>query len=222
MSTLETIGLRRGIDWGRIAVVPVMAVLLVSNVLSMTRAAERATTPVAVGTSLVASAATAIFLLMVIVAYMRRSTALATTRSWWARLASIAATFLPLVAAPLFGVSTRPGADLLAAALVIVGTAWSLWSLSALGTNLSIIAQTRALADSAPYRWVRHPLYVGEIVAMAGLVVRSESGAAVGAWLLLIGLQTYRAMHEERLLAATLPGYRDYQSRTARLVPGVF
>lgn len=222
MSTVEIVGSRRGVDWGRIAVVPVMALLLIGNVLGMTRAAERASTSLAVGASVLASSATAIFLVMVITAYLRRSAACATTPSWSARLASIAATFLPLVAAPLFGVSARPGADLFAATLVIGGTAWSLWSLSALGANLSIFAQTRALAETGPYRWVRHPLYVGEIVAMAGLAVRSEVSAAVGAWLLLIGLQAYRAMHEERLLAVTLPGYLDYRSRTARLIPGIF
>ena len=222
MSTVEIVGSRRGVDWGRVAMVPLMTLLLIGNVIGMAGAAERATDPVAVGASVLASAATGLFLAMIVVAYLRRSAARVTTPSWWARLASIAATFMPLVAAPVFGVSSRPGADLLAAALVIVGTAWSLWSLSALGTNLSIFAQTRALADTGPYRWVRHPLYVGEIVAMAGLVVRSEMGAAVGAWLLLIGLQAFRAMHEERLLEATLPGYLDYQSRTARLVPGVF
>ena len=114
---------QRGIDWGRIAVVPVMALALIGNVLSMTGAAERATTPVAVGSSILASVATLLFLAMVIGAYLRRSAARATTQSWCARLASIAATFLPLMAAPFFGVSVRQGADLLAAALVIAGTA---------------------------------------------------------------------------------------------------
>ena len=41
-------------------------------------------------------------------------------------------------------------------------------------------------------------------------------------WLVLCGLQAYRALREEQVLLAALPGYRDYRSRTAALLPGVF
>ena len=48
--------------------------------------------------------------------------------------------------------------------LLLAGLAWAVWSLRSLGRNLSVIPQARDVADAGPYRWIRHPLYAGEIV----------------------------------------------------------
>jgi protein-S-isoprenylcysteine O-methyltransferase Ste14 len=69
---------------------------------------------------------------------------------------------------------------------------------------------------------VRHPLYLGELVASLGVTVAAHSPAAVAIWLVLCGLQVYRALREEQVLLEALPGYRSYRSRTAALVPGLF
>jgi protein-S-isoprenylcysteine O-methyltransferase Ste14 len=87
---------------------------------------------------------------------------------------------------------------------------------------VSVIAQARGLADRGPYRWVRHPLYSGEIVSSLGLVLLAGSPAAWGAWLGFCALQAYRALREEQLLARALPVYRSYQARTAAVLPGLF
>ena len=59
----------------------------------------------------------------------------------------------------------RPAAR--ADVLLLAGTAWSVWSLRFLGRNVSVLAQARDVVDRGPYRWVRHPLYAGEIVSCA-------------------------------------------------------
>jgi protein-S-isoprenylcysteine O-methyltransferase Ste14 len=91
-----------------------------------------------------------------------------------------------------------------------------------LGTNLSILAQARGVADRGPYRWVRHPLYAGEIAASLGIAIAVGSVAAAGLWLTLCALQAYRALREEQVLLRALPGYRAYRARTAALLPGIF
>ena len=106
--------------------------------------------------------------------------------------------------------------------LLLAGTVWAVWSLRFLGRNLSVIAQARGVADRGPYRWVRHPLYAGEIVSSLGLAVAAHSLAAAAVWLGFCGLQAYRAVREEQLLLTTLPGYRAYRRRTAALLPGIF
>jgi protein-S-isoprenylcysteine O-methyltransferase Ste14 len=118
----------------------------------------------------------------------------------------------------------HPGAIQQAAGNVLVaaGTAWAVWSLRSLGRNVSVIAQARELADRGPYRWVRHPLYAGEIVSSLGLALLAGSVAAWGVWLGFGALQGYRALREEQLLVRVLPGYRRYQARTAALFPGLF
>jgi len=116
-----------------------------------------------------------------------------------------------------------PSAVQLAAdVLLLAGTAWAVWSLRFLGRNLSVLAQARDVVDHGPYRWIRHPLYAGEIVSALGLAIAAGSAAAAGLWLALCALQAYRALREEQVLLGALPGYRAYRTRTAALLPGIF
>jgi protein-S-isoprenylcysteine O-methyltransferase Ste14 len=46
-------------------------------------------------------------------------------------------------------------------------TAWGIWSLR---RSFSITVEARALVTHGPYRWVRHPVYLGEIMAAAAVV----------------------------------------------------
>lgn len=77
---------------------------------------------------------------------------------------------------------------------------------------------------SGPYAYVRHPGYV------SGIVVILASGPALGSWLaaLLVIASTlpfliYRAVSEDRVLQAELPGYADYARHVRwRLMPGIW
>jgi len=74
-----------------------------------------------------------------------------------------------------------------------------------------------------PYRFVRHPAYVGMIVfelAMAILLASWPALAASGFGAMLLVLRTAL---EDRTLQAELPGYMEYAQRVRyRLVPGVW
>ncbi len=209
------------IDWGRIVLVPVFALLLLVNAAAaVTVLRERQ--GAAAGAGLLASGLTIAFYVLVIVAYLRRGAASATTPSAVARVAAVLGTAAPVLL--MFvgaGRDVSLTSDLAASALMVAGLGLSVWSLRALGTNLSVIAQVRGLAASGPYRWVRHPLYVGEIITVLGIVVRSPGAAGVAVWVALVLLQAYRAVAEEQLLAAGHSGYLDYMCRTARFLPGI-
>jgi protein-S-isoprenylcysteine O-methyltransferase Ste14 len=168
------------------------------------------------------SAGVCAFYALVIWSYLRRGPAVATCRSVTAHVAAVAATFAPFVF-PLLQTST-PGAGRKFASdvLLLAGVTWSVWSLHFLGRNLSMIAQARNVVDRGPYRWVRHPLYAGEIVSSLGLVIAAGSAVAGVLWLTLCALQVYRALREEQVLLRALPGYRVYRARTAALLPGIF
>jgi protein-S-isoprenylcysteine O-methyltransferase Ste14 len=84
------------------------------------------------------------------------------------------------------------------------------------------VAAPPSVADRGPYRWIRHPLYAGEIVSSLGLAVAAHSLAAMAVWLGICALQVYRALREEQLLLAVLPRYGAYRGRTAALLPGIF
>jgi protein-S-isoprenylcysteine O-methyltransferase Ste14 len=163
-----------------------------------------------------------VFYALIIWCYLRRGPATATGRSVTAHAAAVAAMLTPFAFPWLRAAS--PGATALWAgdALLAAGSGWSVWSLRTLGRNVSVIAQARELVVGGPYRWVRHPLYTGEIVSSLGLAVAAGRPAALAVWLGFCGLQGYRALREEQLLVRALPGYRGYQARTAALLPGVF
>lgn len=77
---------------------------------------------------------------------------------------------------------------------------------------------------SGPYAYVRHPGYLGAII------MALCSGPALGSWLAAVifvvsGLPflIYRAITEDRVLRAELPGYEAYAGRVRwRLVPGIW
>jgi protein-S-isoprenylcysteine O-methyltransferase Ste14 len=77
---------------------------------------------------------------------------------------------------------------------------------------------------TGPYAFIRHPGY------LAGILIIVASGVALGSWLataLLIIFSLpfllYRAVTEDRVLQADLPGYRDYASRVRwRILPGIW
>lgn len=108
-----------------------------------------------------------------------------------------------------------------AAALVIsiVGYAISLWGLANLGRSFAIMVAARGMVTAGPYKYVRHPMYLGYVVELIGLVI---SSLCLGMLLLAAGflfLMVIRAQLEEQRLAEAYPAYRDYMSRTGFLFP---
>jgi protein-S-isoprenylcysteine O-methyltransferase Ste14 len=80
-----------------------------------------------------------------------------------------------------------------------------------------------SVATGGPYRYVRHPGYVGAIVA--ALATPFLLGSLWGLILASISAVLYvvRTGLEDRTLQEELPGYRDYALQTRyRLVPGVW
>jgi protein-S-isoprenylcysteine O-methyltransferase Ste14 len=209
-------GSRARLDAGRLVMVPAATLILLFDAATLV---HRGAPDVLawLGTVLVCA-----FYLLTIWCYLRRGPAIATSRSVTAHLAALAATWAPFTLPLLHGSSPGAAQQAVADALLVIGMTWSVWSLRFLGRNVSVLAQARAVVDAGPYRWVRHPLYTGEIVAGLGLAISASSLAAAAVWLAIVALQVYRAMREEQVLLRALPGYAGYRARTAALLPGVF
>ena len=214
---------RRFPDLGRLAMVPAVAVLLLIQAEHLAHKASHGSVGgwparlLWLGTGL-----TCVFYALTIWCYLRRGPASATSRSVTAHAAGITATWAPFAISLLPRAPVTAGRQLAADLLLASGTAWSVWSLRSLGRNLSVLAQARAVADRGPYRFVRHPLYTGELVSALGLTLAIGTPVAFACWPVLVGLQVYRALREEQVLLQALPGYRAYRSRTAALLPGIF
>jgi protein-S-isoprenylcysteine O-methyltransferase Ste14 len=210
---------RARLDVGRLVMVPAAGVILLADVFRLGHGGASGAAGVLrpAGAALVCA-----FYALVIWCYLRRGPAVATSGSVTAHAAALAATWIPFALPLLHGAPPGPASQALSDALLVAGTAWAAWSLRFLGRNVSVLAQARDVVDRGPYRWVRHPLYAGEIVSALGVAVATNSVTAVAVWLVLCGLQAYRALREEQVLLQALPGYRGYRSRTAALLPGLF
>ena len=76
------------------------------------------------------------------------------------------------------------------------------------------------VADSGPYASVRHPMYTGSVIIHLGTALLLGSWIGLGGVPLLAGMLAIRAILEERLLRAGLPGYAQYAARVRwRLIP---
>jgi protein-S-isoprenylcysteine O-methyltransferase Ste14 len=205
----------RRLDVGRLIMVPGATLMLCADAYILTHGSAGAL-------RWIGNALVAVFYALIIWAYLRRGPAKATSTSIPAHAAAVTATLTPFVFPLLTGDRVSTGRELIADVLLVAGTAWSVWSLRTLGKNLSVIAQAREVVDHGPYRWVRHPLYTGEIVSSLGLTIAAGTLTAACAWSILVALQIYRARQEEQILIGTLPTYATYRTRTAALLPGVF
>jgi len=79
------------------------------------------------------------------------------------------------------------------------------------------------VVDSGPYRFVRHPMYVGAMLMYVATPLILGSGWAMAVTLVIILLFVWRTALEDRTLRRELPGYEDFAARTRyRLLPGVW
>jgi protein-S-isoprenylcysteine O-methyltransferase Ste14 len=77
--------------------------------------------------------------------------------------------------------------------------------------------------DSGPYARVRHPMYAAALPFFAGLPLLLGSWWGLAAAPLLVAGLAWRAVREERVLAAQLDGYAAYLARVRyRFVPHVW
>ena len=110
----------------------------------------------------------------------------------------------------------------IATLFVIVGFGLSIYALIYFGRSFAILPSARALVTDGPYRFVRHPLYLFEDIAIMGIMLQF-----VQPWALLISIahfaaQLARMRYEEQALAQAFPEYAAYATRTARLIPRVY
>lgn len=107
----------------------------------------------------------------------------------------------------------------LAVGLLFLGNALSVWGLISLRRSFSIMAEVRDLVSRGPYRFIRHPIYAGQILATTALWLMAPSWASGLLLIAFIAAQLARSSIEEKKLASSLPEYARYRERTGAYVP---
>lgn len=118
-------------------------------------------------------------------------------------------------------IAWRPAYDA-AEGLLIAGSLLTVTGMAFLRRSFGISVAAREPVLRGPYRFVRHPVYLGEIISLAGVVVIRWSATAVAVVVLFAVLQGVRACLEERKLAEAFPEYEEYRRRTGMLLPRLF
>jgi protein-S-isoprenylcysteine O-methyltransferase Ste14 len=172
--------------------------------------------------STLSQVSTLVFLVVLVVMFTVRHIPRRAAPGFYPRFAAVAGTFLSVGFVLLPPRELSSALHLASLLLAIAGTGFAICAVLVLGRSISILPEARRLVTRGPYALVRHPLYLGEIVALAGVALQYLSAWA----LLLLGLvsafQLQRMKYEERVLFQIFPEYGDYMARTARLVPGVY
>ncbi|MBI4509979.1 MAG: isoprenylcysteine carboxylmethyltransferase family protein [Deltaproteobacteria bacterium] len=135
-----------------------------------------------------------------------------------------AAKLLTLLSAFAGGGQIRPSFTIVGLILMLSGILLRASSIRLLGNAYSHrIRQADPLHDDGPYRLLRHPAYLGTLVAHAGFVLVFLNAYSLTALLLLwTPAVVIRTVVEDRFLLGT-PDYRAYASRVrSRLLPGIW
>ncbi len=111
--------------------------------------------------------------------------------------------------------------------LALAGMALRGWAIARLGARFTFTLQRRdgqAIETHGPYRWVRHPGYLGSQLSLLGIGLSCGNALAAVAMLApVLAAHLWRIAIEERMLSRTGgEQWREYRERTWRLVPWLY
>jgi protein-S-isoprenylcysteine O-methyltransferase Ste14 len=105
----------------------------------------------------------------------------------------------------------------------VLGFALVFWARAVLGGNWSgsvTVKVEHELICTGPYRWVRHPIYTGLILAMIGTAITLDRWRGVVAVILLWIAFTFKRLKEELFMRQTFGDqYVEYSKNTGAIIP---
>jgi protein-S-isoprenylcysteine O-methyltransferase Ste14 len=137
-------------------------------------------------------------------------------------LAVIAQTMLPEV----LPISAEPSQlRVIGAAIYTLGLLTAIAARFQLGENWANIEtgqvlQNQQVVAKGIYAYIRHPIYIGDLLLLFGLELALNSWLVAGV-AILAPIVMMKAVKEERMLGESLPGYGAYCMRTKRFIPFV-
>ena len=107
----------------------------------------------------------------------------------------------------------------LSIALIIGGHAIAVWAIFHLRRSFGIFTEVRTLITSGPYRYVRHPIYVGESFATIGLCDFYPSLFNIAVTIVFLVSQRIRAHFEEQKFLHAIPEYKIFMEKAGAYWP---
>ena len=105
------------------------------------------------------------------------------------------------------------------------GLGFAIWARRVLGRNWSgivTVKQDHELVRTGPYRWVRHPIYTGLLIAFAGTAISRGEWRGVLAFAIVFAALWRKLRLEERWMIETFgDAYLRYRGEVKALIPFV-
>jgi protein-S-isoprenylcysteine O-methyltransferase Ste14 len=117
----------------------------------------------------------------------------------------------------------RPGVDWFGVVLTGLGVGLAIWARWNLGQNWSdkvVLKVDHELIRSGPYAYLRHPIYSGVLLAIAGTALAIGEWRGVVAFVMMSTNYLVKAWREERVLAGQFgEQFTEYRKRAGFLLP---
>jgi protein-S-isoprenylcysteine O-methyltransferase Ste14 len=139
-----------------------------------------------------------------------------------AKKVDYAYTILSFSSPLLFQISPRGGPLVVGASAEVIGLALVVAAFLSLNRSFGLAPENRGIKTTGAYRFVRHPMYLGYIVAEAGYVFDNVSAFNLFILMISVLFLLLRLRAEEQLLQQD-QAYRNYATKTKwKLLPLVF
>lgn len=120
-------------------------------------------------------------------------------------------------------ISLPSAVDWLLAAVVFLGFVWAWWArvhLGRLWSGVVTLKVDHVIVRSGPYRFTRHPIYSGILLALLATAAIRDNAAAILGWCLALAGFVIKLKQEERLLHLERGAeYDAYRRDVPALVP---
>ncbi|MBN1923971.1 MAG: isoprenylcysteine carboxylmethyltransferase family protein [Nanoarchaeota archaeon] len=104
--------------------------------------------------------------------------------------------------------------------IVVVGELIYGYNLYVMKSAWSIKIKSTKLVDSGFFKYVRHPMYLGLMIAYYGLCLTFMSWIGlIATTVIILPFFYYRAKLEEELLIKKMKGYKEYMKKTGMFLP---
>lgn len=109
--------------------------------------------------------------------------------------------------------------DISGLTIMAIGEAITVLGMMYLRSSFSIFTEVRDFVRTGIYQFIRHPLYLGEILSLWGFAILAPSLWVWGGTVLFTVIQSYRATREEKKILGVYPEYADYKKKAGFLWP---